>query len=815
MGKKEQHYFAFKLDRILTLTALGGLSKDYLANYQRNHIDFITSLINPRDERFTYELRYISHPCKEFYIGGDIEIYFICRVDEVSKDEVQRYAFNLLNLLDSTFDEYIFKLIDNDEGIKRVLEPFSIKQLLVISRRVERERLDILGTSQRRARVGFIKQEETIPFHGDLAQNEILHIYPFLPNLKDFSTLFKLLLLESMPIAISVKFKPTSLTEDEIRFFEGQIAKCENFVQSVSEQVLREQAQLYKALQIGFLHGLKDNACIMNIMLASPEKIPQPIIETFGTLITQPAGISGDYLRGGYEIFEPADTSAAIEAFKRMDVIITPNPLVPSDVKRSLYLFDSAEAIAAFRFPPSHAEGYLGISCQGWRSQPLPKECPKEGCFLGVNVHKAHEFEVRLGDEDRKRHVYIVGQTGTGKTTLLKTMIMDDMRRGKGLCVIDPHGDLFKELLGKIPKERIEDVVLLDPTDRDYPVGFNMLEWGENKDQRYFLAQEMVSIITKLIEDEYGVTSGQFTGPIFFQHMRMNLLLVMSNPDDPGTLLEFYNIFQDNNYWRRWSPPQVTDPLLDKWVENVLPEVEYTSVTSNGISVGDYVGSKFQSFVFDPMLRNIFGQKRSTINLREIMDEGKILLVNLAKGELTEANSRFFGMTFLAKFMAVAMERIKTPEHQRREFILYVDEFQSFATQSFITLLSEARKFGVSLVLANQFISQIKDERIPAAIFGNVGTIICFRLGQADAQKMEIAFLPFFNASDLMNLPNWYGYMKTLINGVAVKPFTIKTVPDDIPFDREIAERVRSSSRKKYGRKVSEVEKEIEKSLMK
>ncbi len=339
-----------------------------------------------------------------------------------------------------------------------------------------------------------------------------------------------------------------------------------------------------------------------------------------------------------------------------------------------------------------------------------------------------------------------------------------------------------------------------------------MLEY-EDDSQRHFLIQELVSIIIRLLEDEFGPQAYEMIGPIFLQHMKMNLLLVMSKPNDPGTLLEFYNIYQSRNYWRRWLPLQIKDPLLENWVNQTLPNTDYLRTSSDSISTGSYVNSKFEGFVFDPILRNIFGQKHSTINLKDIMNQGKILLVNLAKGELTETNSRFLGMVLLAKIMAAATSRVKIPPKERKEFYLYVDEFQSIATQNFITLLSEARKFGVSLILANQFLSQIKDPRIIQSIFGNVGTIICFRLGQADAELMEREFFPIFNRFDLGNLPNWQAYIKTLINGQTVTPFNLQTVLDKLRYCEVTAQQVREHSRKTYGKLRKQVEQEIEQSL--
>jgi len=408
--------------------------------------------------------------------------------------------------------------------------------------------------------------------------------------------------------------------------------------------------------------------------------------------------------------------------------------------------------------------------------------------------------------------MYVVGQTGTGKTTLLKTMILDDLEAGKGLCVVDPHGDLFKEILGAIPEHRMQDVVVLDPTDREHPVGLNLLE-AATEEERYFVVQEFAAIVMRLLVDEFGWEARTMVGPAFFQHMRMNMLLAMSNSDDPGTLVEFCAIFELPNYWRRWMPLRTSDPQLERWVANVLPNQNYLASPPGEMGMGSYVVSRFHSYVFDPMLRSIFGQKRTTIDFREAMDSGKVVVVNLAKGELSEQNSRFLGMVLMAKIQAAAVSRVHLPAAQRRDFFLYVDEFQSIATESFVTMLSEARKFGLGLVLANQFVHQLRDPRIIDAIFGNVGTLVCFRLGQQDAEIMEREMYPVFTRSDLINLPNWQAYVSTLVNGQSAPPFTVETMLPRTAPDEKRARRVRELCRRRYGRPRREVEREIARSL--
>jgi len=288
----------------------------------------------------------------------------------------------------------------------------------------------------------------------------------------------------------------------------------------------------------------------------------------------------------------------------------------------------------------------------------------------------------------------------------------------------------------------------------------------------------------------------------------------MSDPDNPGTLLQFYQIFQSRDFWKRWLPLKIQDSQLDLWVKGTLENTDYTQTGMRGeVSVGNWVSSKFADFVLDPHLRGIFGQTRSTIDLQKIMNEGKILLINLAKGLLGEATSRFLGLVLMAKIQAEAMKRAKMTSAERQPFFLYVDEFQSLSTENFTILLSEARKFRMGLVLANQFISQIKDPTIIEAVFGNVGTYMSFRLGRADAGLIESQYLPYLDWVDLTNLPNWHAAVRTSINGWGLPPFTVKTILPQSPANPEIAAQARELSRKKYAHPRAEVDEMITRSI--
>jgi hypothetical protein len=458
-----------------------------------------------------------------------------------------------------------------------------------------------------------------------------------------------------------------------------------------------------------------------------------------------------------------------------------------------------------------------GLLVRSARRRPIPRAVAVHAPAGGVHVGESRQLDygqpVFVSERDRRQHMYVVGQTGTGKTTLLKHMILDDIVSGRGLAVIDPHGDLFEELLASIPPGRWDDVVVLDPVDMDFPVGLNLLQCDVAED-RHLVVREMHAIMSRLLHDQYGARSQEYTGPVFFQHMQMNMLLAMSDPEHPGTLLQFYEIYRTPGFYKRWVPPVWSDPMLERWVSGPLARTDYLARSGSDISTGEYLSSKFDDFVFDPMLRSMFGQSRSTIDLLDIMDSGKILLVNLAKGRLTEQNSRFLGMVLMAKLQVAAMRRGLRPQADRRPFYLYVDEFQNLATENFVLMLSEARKFGLGLVLANQFVSQIDDQRIVDAIFGNVGTLCAFRVGRKDADMLESQFAPYFTEHDLANLPNWEACLRTTVDGQIAPPFTVNTVlPDGAPASEDTAREVRARSAARYGRPRSEVDAEIAQSL--
>jgi len=823
---KSAFYFGCRAKRFLTLGALGRDEKqwdDYHRDYRRRSLEFVSCLISPRDERFTYDLRFLTQPDSRFFIRGKLTMALLCKARGISEGDAQISADHLLRLVESYFEEFDFERVTPDE-IPGLIRPFETAHLVALTRRTSWHALDSIGGGTSGVPVGFqVQIGQTRPRTDS---TKVFHVFPYVCSFSRFNSLFKLLLHQDAPIALSCRLRPTSLTPQEEEFFEQQIFLCEKHAQvSLQENLrdlaslrptLQEQARVHQHLLVRMLHGLKDAAALLNVQVASSGQISQSLIDAFGHALSEPAGIAsaekdgsaGRHLSGGYEVVELSENLEARSAFNRLDVYRSPHEGTPPAAERLLHLFDASQAAMALRFPPATADPPVGVEARRWRILPPPARLPEVGLHVAKSVTGGEPQPIRISPEDRLRHIYIVGQTGTGKTTMLQTMIQSDIRDGRGVCVIDPHGDLFRKIITAMPKERLDDVVILDPADVEFPVGLNVLACRDET-ERHMVVHNIVGVIQRLLEDEYGGQAAGMAGPIFYQHMRMNLLLVMSDPDQPGTLLDFYRVFMDKGYWKRWVPLKIHDPQLELWVENSLSRAQYLTVPSDNVPLGQWIASKFEEFVFDPRLRNMFGQRQSTINIREIMDSGKILLVNLAKGELSAVAARFLGMIVLAELQRAAMSRVNLPLESRRPFFVYVDEFQSLATLNFVTMLSEGRKFGLGMVLANQFIGQVENKRIVDSIFGNVGTLVCFRLGQVDAEFLEKYVKPAFSQSDLTNLPNWISTMSTLINGQTVPPFSVETTLIHTPFDAQRAEEVKIRSREKYARPRTVVEEEL------
>ncbi|MGC9046547.1 MAG: type IV secretory system conjugative DNA transfer family protein [Minisyncoccia bacterium] len=436
------------------------------------------------------------------------------------------------------------------------------------------------------------------------------------------------------------------------------------------------------------------------------------------------------------------------------------------------------------------------------REAEPPVNLPSQGVLIGKSIFRDSLREVYISDEDRPRHIYVIGQTGTGKSTLLSNMVISDINRDKGVCIVDPHGDLVEKIAGCIPERRYDDVIIFDPGDLSRPLGLNMLEYNfEHPAEKTFIVNEIQSIFNKLFAQET-------MGPMFEQYMRNALLLLMEDmANEPATLVEVPRVFTDDEYRERKLGRITNTIVIDFWTKEAIKVGGEASLAN----IAPYITSKFNNFLANDYVRPIIGQYKSAFNFRKAMDENKIILVNLSKGKIGDINANLLGMIIIGKILMAALSRVDIPQEQRKDFNLFIDEFQNFTTDSIVSILSEARKYHLNLTIAHQFINQL-NEKIRDAVFGNVGSIIAFRVGAQDAEFLVKQFEPVFTASDLMNIDNFHAYVKILIHNTTAKPFNIAIDPP-VPSNFSLAQELKRLSSLKYGKPLEEIELEIHRRL--
>jgi len=445
---------------------------------------------------------------------------------------------------------------------------------------------------------------------------------------------------------------------------------------------------------------------------------------------------------------------------------------------RGRSILNSEELATVFHFPNKQIET-PHIHWLTAKTAPAPSQIPNSGLYLGKSVYRGMSRKIFISDKDRARHMYIIGKTGTG----------------------DPD-DSVEKLLEYIPPERAEDVIYFNPADTDRPMGLNMLE-ARTEEEKQFVASSIINLMYKL----YDPHKTGIIGPRFEHAIRNAMMTVMVEPG--ATFIEIVRVMTDPKFLQELLP-KVEDPMVRRyWTDQIAQTSDF-----HKSEVLDYIVSKFGRFITDKMMRNIIGQSYSAFNFREVMDQGKILLINLAKGRIGEENSAFLGLILVPKILVAAMSRQDIPESERRDFNLYVDEFQNFATPDFATILSEARKYHLNLIVANQFIGQI-DEEVKNAVFGNVGTMMSFRVGVQDANFLQHEFSPTFSESDLTNVERYHTFVKTIVDNEPMPPFSMD-LTRDVEAERKLAnpklaEMIKKLSRLKYGKDKNILEVEIAK----
>lgn len=469
------------------------------------------------------------------------------------------------------------------------------------------------------------------------------------------------------------------------------------------------------------------------------------------------------------------------------------------------FLLNTEELTSVFHFPIKSTET-PNILWLGSKIAVAPSNIPDEGIMLGTNLFRGVEKEIRIKRNDRRRHTYLIGKSGTGKSVSLANMAIQDIQNGEGVCLIDPNGDLIQDILERIPPERAEDVIVFSPADLERPLGLNLLDYDPAyPEQKSFVINEMIGIFDKL----YDLKSTG--GPMFEQYMRNAMLLVMEDVESGSTLMEIPKVLTDPDFRKLKLDRCKNRIVVDFWVK----EAEKAGGEAALANIAPYITSKLTSFISNDMMRPIIGQQKSSFNIREIMDGQKILLIDLPKGLIGEMNAYLLGMILVGKILMAALSRTDMKPEDRKDFYLYIDEFQNFTTNSICQILSEARKYALNLIIAHQYIGQLtknNNTEIKDAIFGNVGTMISFKVGSEDAQFLVKDFAPVFNEYDLVNVEKGMACIKLLVDNSSTRPFTLRGIWPLLGVRRpEMAEKIRSLSRLKYGHNYKLIEAEIKK----
>ncbi len=467
------------------------------------------------------------------------------------------------------------------------------------------------------------------------------------------------------------------------------------------------------------------------------------------------------------------------------------------------FLLNTEELASVFHFPLKYTET-PNIIWLTAKSSPAPNEVPSEGILLGENIYRGDKKEIKIKRADRRRHTYIIGKSGVGKSVLQAGMAVQDIINGEGVCVIDPHGDLIDDILARVPASRAEDVILFEPSNTQRPMALNLLEYDPRyPEQKSFVINEMIGIFDKLYDLK---ATG---GPMFEQYMRNALLLIMDDPSTGSTLMEVPKVLSDEDFRRMKLSRCKNKTVVDFWQK----EAEKAGGEAALANVVPYITSKLTSFISNDMMRPIIGQQNSSFNFRDVMDSQKILLVKLTKGMVGEMNAYLLGMIIVGKILMASLSRADMKGEDRKDFYLYIDEFQNFTTDSVCQILSEARKYALNLIIAHQYIGQLSknnNTEIKDAVFGNVGTIISFKIGSEDADFLVKEFAPVFNEFDLVNIDKFTAYTKLLVDNTAVRPFSMKTMwPLPGKANYELADKIKNLSSLKFGKDKSLIEAEI------
>jgi len=799
-------FFAIRLASIIAFNPSSGEYKAFAFELLNRQIDFLNSLDRPEDD-VTFELRIICGHPEGDQARGRIVVVLIAKVTDTIRDnaisKAGRISQDVWSLLSTLSGYYEFVPVENEDIFKSIYDPFEIGSIVEVFRRE-----DIIEVETAKRLRGFGSSGVD---HSD-SKDSIYFVYPFIWSTNTMSTVFRAMLMQENPCFISICLKPVEFSDSIERLFLKQIERGERYLSissgSDSPIVNARVAFITKTLQ-SLLLRLEDSPFLTKIRIVSSGNIARNLIDTFGVEITEHTG-SPDLLKdvndayvfsGGYDwhLIKGDEMVKEIEEIKFMEINFSSHTEAPEEARCLRYLFDATQANCAFRLPVPLDRDFPGLDTVFYKKISPPPDIPTEGITIGRVLMHGQCHEIKMARVDRRKHMYIVGQTGTGKSTLMLRMILQDINNNEGVAVLDPHGELIDEILPRVPERRVKDIIYVNLADTKAPIVINMLEYKDVL-EKDFVVNQLFEIFNKLYNMEV------VAGPMFEQYMKNALYLIFEDPDSGSTILEVQKIFTDRDF-RNLKLSKCKDRYVKEFWEQIASRADGEISLKN---MAPYITSKLTMFIYNNVIRNIISSQRSSFDMRDIMDSGRVLLVDLCKGRLGSINSHFIGMVIISKILSAALSRSDIENKKNlKDFYLYVDEFHNLATDSFITLLSEARKYNLNAILADQYLTQVPAD-IQEAIIGNVGTIASFRLGIKDAEILERKFYPVYTKFDLLSLPNWRVCISMLSNGESIKPFIFNTIPETTPKSTAVGERIKRYSQKTYGRKIDDIEKEVE-----
>lgn len=730
--------------------------------------ELLTALCRVSDNlglQTAFAWRYIGHK-------GNLRVALLCRVEGASSEEKARLAAEALW-----------------DTLKSLL-PLQDEQIYAYEPVMALDELDVLRMPEQvDSAVEIVRKESLI----NVSENDDVYLmYPFAFHDGSMHRLLRTLAEQQETTILDIHFQPTLLLPWERTAIKnmmdvevnnspdsgGGLSFMGNFATQGDERF--QQAQY---MYPEFLRHTQWMAFAVRIHLAAKGNMNSALPNIAAT-----------------GLFGPSRYEIAPANFERDLQIIARNlrevncerwgySAAPNKLERLRYLLMPAEALTATRIPVPGPDGLPGLPALKIKAAPLPSNLPQNGVVVGESVTpvQGRPVTIRANLVDRMRHTYVVGRTGTGKSTLLQNLALQDIEAGRGVGVIDPHGDLVEAILERIPSHRLQDVVLFDPSDTERPIGLNILDVDGTFEKNMVVAEFIGLMYSMFDPHKIGIV-----GPRFENAVRNAMLTAMEVPG--STLIEVVRILSDRKYLQDCLEV-ISDPVVRSyWRDIVGNQSDF-----HKSEVLDYITSKFGRFVTDHLVRNIIGQSQNALDFAEIMNSGSILLVNLAKGKIGPQNSHFLGLLLVPRLLIAALSRARMNVGERRLFSLYVDEFHNFTTPAFGVMLSEARKYGVALTVANQFISQLEDS-IRESVFGNVGTLLTFQVGVKDAHYLVPEMYPVFDVDDMVNLPNYHLLAKMLVNGNLAPQFPVRTLPDSRVPDAQLGEIIRSHSRQRYGR---------------